>query len=97
MGKAPRLKMRFEDTTCYKELVSLGLYESNEIAKEEVDAIFLIARKRFWRAVSGNVTFLALDNETNWQEVDLPLILANDAIRQINGENKFEFAKKYSA
>ncbi len=94
-----RKKVKFEDTPCYKELVKLGLYVSKEISKAEADEIFLIARKRFWRAVCGNVTALIPETtvDEHWLAVDLPLILANTAIRQINGENKFEFAKKYSA
>ena len=90
-------KVKFEDTPCYKELVSLGLYESKELSKEEADEIFLIARKRFWRAVTGNVTILSMENEKHWPNVDLPLILENKGICKINGENKFEFAKKYTA
>ena len=90
-------KVKFEDTPCYKELVSLGLYDSKELSKEEADEIFLIARKRFWRAVTGNVTILSTESEKHWLNVDLPLIMENEGIRQINGENKFEFAKKYTA
>lgn len=91
-----RKKVKFEDTPCYKELVKLGLYDSKEISKAEADEIFLIARKRFWRAVCGNVTVLALEAD-DWLRIDWPLILANTAIRRINGENKLEFAKKYTA
>lgn len=90
-------KVKFEDSLCYKELSRLELYDKKEISKEDADEIFLIARKRFWKAASGNVTILALKNETNWLAVDLPLILENTAIRRINGENKFDFAKKYTA
>ena len=92
-------KVKFEDTPCYKELISLGLYESKEISQAEADEIFLIAKKRFLQAVGGNLVILVSETETDvhWLTIDLPLILANTAIRQINGENKLEFAKKYNA
>lgn len=92
-------KVKFEDTPCYKELISLGLYESKEISQAEADEIFLIAKKRFLQAVGGNLVILVSETETDvhWLTIDLPLILANAAIRQINGENKLEFAKKYNA
>lgn len=94
LGRAPRLKMRFEDTPCYKELVSLGLYDSKELAKEEADEIFGIAKNRFWKAVCGNVMVLALEAD-DWLKIDWAYILSNKAIRCINGEDKFEFASKY--
>ena len=94
LGREPRLKMRFEDTPCYKELVLLELYKSKKISKEEADEIFGIAKKRFWKAVCGNVTVLAMDAD-DWLNIDWSYILSNKAIRKINGEDKFELAKKY--
>ncbi len=91
-------KVKFEDTPCYKELISLGLYESKEISQAEADEIFLIAKKRFLQAVGGNLIVLAHEQETDdFVEKDLQAILANSKIYRINDCEKNEFAKKYTA
>lgn len=96
LGHISRIRFRFEDTPYYKELVKLGLFESKEISKAEVYDLFFIAKRRFWRAVCGNLNVYSLDNEENsdFLKIDLPLILESQSIRRINGENKFDFAKK---
>lgn len=90
-------RMRFEDTPCYRELKSLLQEASNEITPEQVFELIQIARRRFWNAVTGEITVLATENEAEGDMVklDLPLILQVNGIRRINGEDKRDFANRY--
>lgn len=90
-------RMRFEDTPCYRELKSLQSEASNETKPEQMFELMQIARRRFWNAVTGEITVLATENEADSDlvKLDLPMILQVNGIRRINGEDKRDFANRY--
>lgn len=92
-----RQKIRFEDTPCYRELKLQRMEISQELTPEQIQEVWRIAKKRFYQAVLGNLVVFAAEDEsgTEFLEWDLPMLLSVNGIRQINGINKFEYAKRY--
>ena len=84
-----------DNTPCGKQLMELGLETGNQNPSPELLAIWALASKRFIMAASGNITaFVAnADKRSTFVQVELPLILQNEKILQINGIDKAEFAK----
>ena len=60
--------------------------------------VWALASKRFIAAASGNVLAFVTgaDPRSTFVSVELPHILQNENIKQINGEDKFVFAKRFS-
>jgi len=89
--------MMLDDTVCGKQLIALGLETGPDNPPEELMKIWRIASERFIKAASGNVTAFVenADKRSTFVAVELPLILQNDKIKLINGQDKFEFAKVF--
>lgn len=88
-----------DDTECGRKLMDLGLETGNNNPDAELLKIWALASKRFISAAMGNVTAFVenADKRSTFVSVELPLILQNDKIAQINGINKHEFAKRFFA
>ena len=78
-------KMMIEHTDCGAKLVELGLSSR------------AIASKRFIEAATGDVTAFVkgADPRGVFRKQELPSMLENTNITSINGENKFNFAKRF--
>ncbi len=93
----PEAKM-IEDTVCGKKLVELGVgYQEVGLSHEEVAHIWAVASRRFINALQGNVTAFVknADSRSVFRSVELPLLLQNDKVTQINGQDKHLFAKGF--
>lgn len=86
-----------DDTECGKKLMQMGLETSNENPDKELLQIWALASKRFILAASGNVIAFVenADKRSTFVSVELPLILQNDKIKQINGVDKHIFAQQF--
>lgn len=90
-------KITLDNTECGKELIALGLETGNENPAKELLKIWAIASERFIMAAGGNVTAFVdnADKRSTFVSVELPLILKNEKIRTINGQDKFIFAERF--
>lgn len=87
-----------DDTLCGKKLIALGLETGNGCPDSEILKVWALASKRFIAATSGNVVAFVsrADLRSTFVSVELPHILQNENIEQINGEDKFVFAKQFN-
>ena len=90
--------MMLDDTECGQKLIALGLETGPDNPPEELMKIWRVASERFISSASGNITAFVdnADKRSTFITVELPLLLKNDKIRQINGYDKFEFAKRFA-
>ncbi len=88
-----------DDTPCGKKLMALGLETGNENPDPELLKIWALASQRFIKAASGNITAFVenADKRSTFVSVELPLILQNERIVQINGIDKFTFAARFAS
>ncbi len=86
-----------DDTPCGKNLIALGLETGNDCPNSEILKVWAVASARFIAAASGNVkAFVTNANpKSTFVSIELPGILQNDKIKQINGVDKFEFARNF--
>lgn len=87
-----------DDTPCGKKLIALGLETGSGCPDSEILKVWALASKRFIAAASGNVLAFVTgaDPRSTFVSVELPHILQNENIKQINGEDKIVFAKRFS-
>ena len=93
----PLAKM-IEDTVCGKKLVELGVgYHEVGLSQNEIAHIWAVASRRFISSVKGNVTAFVkgADSRSVFRTVELPLLLKNENVTQINGQEKMAFAKQF--
>ena len=93
----PEAKM-IEDTACGKKLVELGIgYQEVGLSGEEVAHIWAVASRRFINALQGNVTAFVTgaDSRSVFRSVELPLLLQNAKVTQINGTDKHIFSLSF--
>ena len=90
-------KMTLDDTECGKKLIALGMETGNKNPDSELLKIWALASKRFIKAVAGNVTAFVdnADKRSTFVSVELPLLLQNENVKTINGQDKFIFAEKF--
>lgn len=90
-------KMMLDDTECGKKLIALGLETGNENPDSDIMKIWALASERFIKAVKGNVTAFVdnADKRSTFVSVELPLLLQNNDVQTINGQDKFVFAEKF--
>ena len=90
-------KKTLDDTECGKKLIALGLETGNENPNMEILKVWAIASARFIKAVKGNVTAFVenADKRSTFVSVELPLILQNEQVSEINGIDKFVFARQF--
>lgn len=90
--------MMLDDTECGQKLIALGLETGPDNPPEELMKIWRVASERFIAAASGNITAFVdnADKRSVFISVELPLLLKNDKVRQINKQDKFEFAKRFT-
>ena len=86
-----------DHTECGKKLEQMGLETGNENPDKELLQIWALASKRFILAASGNIVAFVknADKRSTFVSVELPLILQNDKIKQINGVDKHVFARQF--
>lgn len=86
-----------DDTICGQKLMELGLETGNDKPDPELLKIWATASRRFILAAAGNVTAFVdnADKRSTFVSVELPLILQNEAIKNINGRDKFAFAAQF--
>lgn len=89
--------MMLDDTPCGRQLMALGLETGSGIPDVERLKIWATASKRFIMAASGNVTAFVekADPRSTFVSVELPLLLKNPRITQINGVDKTLFARQW--
>lgn len=89
--------MTLDNTVCGKALISLGLETGNKAPDAELLKIWALASERFIAAASGNITAFVdnADKRSTFVSVELPHILHNSNIQNINGQDKFAFAKRF--
>lgn len=98
VAENPRRRMRIDDTPCGKRLIELGLENSSCGLDERTRGeIWDIVSNRLIAEASGNVTAFVdgADDRSTFIKVELPAILANNAIKTVNGEDKFHFASRF--
>ena len=90
--------MMLDDTECGQKLIALGLETGSDNPPEELMKIWRVASERFIASASGNITAFVdnADKRSVFISVELPLLLKNDRVRQINKQDKFEFAKRFT-
>ncbi len=90
--------LMIDHTPCGKQLLALGLETGAENPPEELTKIWHIASERFIKNASGNITAFVenADKRSTFLTIELPLILQNDKITRINGEDKFVFAARFN-
>jgi len=96
--KNHRGAMMIEHTPCGAKLVELGLDTSeNPEFADIIMEIWAVASRRFILQAKGNITAFVegADKRSTFVRIELPNILKNTDILCINGEDKFEFAKKF--
>ncbi len=86
-----------DDTVCGQKLMALGLETGNDKPDPELLKIWATASRRFILAAAGNVTAFVdnADKRSTFVSVELPLILQNAEIKNINGQDKFVFAAQF--
>lgn len=86
-----------DDTVCGQKLMALGLETGNDKPDPELLKIWATASRRFILAAAGNVTAFVdnADKRSTFVSVELPLILQNADIKNINGRDKFVFAAQF--
>ncbi len=94
----PEAKM-IEDTVCGRTLMDMGVgYHEVGLTQDEIAQIWAIASRRFIRNVKGKV--MAFVNHAHpksiFRIVELPLLLENKNVTEINGCNKYEFAENFN-
>jgi hypothetical protein len=90
-------KKMLDDTECGKQLIALGLETGSENPDAELLKIWAFASERFIKAVKGNVVAFVdnADKRSTFVSVELPLLLQNENVKTINGQDKFIFAEKF--
>lgn len=90
-------KKTLDDTECGKKLIDLGLETGNKNPDAELLKIWALASERFIKAVRGNVTAFVdnADKRSTFVSVELPLLLQNEKVQTVNGQDKFIFAEKF--
>ncbi len=92
-------RVMIEHTDCGAKLVEMGLMSSDcGLSSDEIADIWSIASKRFIDSASGDVIAFVkgADKRSVFRTQELPAILNNEKITTINGENKFDFASRFS-
>lgn len=88
--------MMIEHTACGSKLVEMGLCSSDTgLSDDEVSDIWSVASKRFIENASGNIVAFVngADKRSVFLKMELPTILNNPKIININNIDKYEFAK----
>lgn len=86
-----------DHTPCGIKMIDMGLEAGNcNLKEDEIAYLWKVASKRLLEAASGNVTAFVknADERSVFRSMELPTILANDKIKTINGQDKFQFAKE---
>ncbi len=86
-----------DHTPCGIEMINMGLENGRcHLKEDEIAYLWKVASKRLLEAASGNVTAFVknADERSVFRSMELPTILANDKIKTINGQDKFQFAKE---
>ena len=86
------------ETECGKELLELGLEVDHNNPDKRLLEIWAEASKRFILSACGNITAFVdnADPRSTFLSVELPLLLENKRVFQINGMDKFEFARRFA-
>ncbi|MBO4284770.1 MAG: hypothetical protein J5895_00880 [Alphaproteobacteria bacterium] len=86
------------ETECGKKLIELGLEVDYDNPDKRLMDIWAEASKRFIESACGNITAFVdnADPRSTFVSVELPLLLENKCVFQINGMDKFEFAKRFA-
>ena len=93
----PLAKM-IEDTVCGKKLVELGIgYHEVGLSQDQIAHIWAVASRRFISSLKGNVIAFVkgADPRSVFRKVELPLLLKNENVIQINGQEKKAFAAQF--
>lgn len=93
----PQAKM-IEDTVCGKKLMDMGVgYHEVGLTQDEIAQIWAIASRRFITSVKGSVVAFVKNAHPKsiFRMVELPLLLQNKNITDINGIDKQQFAKMF--
>ncbi len=86
-----------DHTPCGIKMMDMGLENGRcNLNEEEIAYLWKVASKRLLQGAKGNITAFVknADERSVFRSMELPTILANENILTINGEDKFEFAKK---
>ena len=95
--KHPQARM-IEDTMCGKKLVELGIgYHEVGLTQDEIAQIWSVASRRFISNIQGKVKAFVdkADPRSVFRTIELPLLLNNEQVTQINGQDKFQFAGQF--
>ena len=86
-----------DHTPCGIKMMDMGLENGRcDLQEEEIAYLWKVASKRLLEGASGNITAFVknADERSVFRSMELPTILANENIKTINGQDKFEFAKQ---
>ena len=86
-----------DHTPCGIKMMDMGLENGRcDLQEEEIAYLWKVASKRLLENASGNITAFVknADERSVFRSMELPTILANENIKTINGQDKFEFAKQ---
>lgn len=86
-----------DHTPCGIKMMDMGLENGRcDLQEEEIAYLWKVASKRLLESASGNITAFVknADERSVFRSMELPTILANENIKTINGQDKFEFAKQ---
>lgn len=85
-----------DHTPCGIKMMDMGLENGRcDLKEDEIAYLWKVASKRLLEGASGNITAFVKDADERsvFRSMELPTILANENIKTINGQDKFEFAK----
>lgn len=85
-----------DHTPCGIKMMDMGLENGRcDLKEDEIAYLWKVASKRLLEGASGNITAFVknADERSVFRSMELPTILANENIKTINGQDKFEFAK----
>ena len=86
-----------DHTPCGIKMMDMGLENGRcDLKEDEIAYLWKVASKRLLESASGNITAFVknADERSVFRSMELPTILANENIKTINGQDKFEFAKQ---
>lgn len=89
--------LMLDHTPCGVKMINLGLENGRcNLKEDEVAYLWKVASKRLLESASGNITAFVknADERSVFRSMELPTILANDKIKTINGQDKFQFVKE---
>lgn len=89
--------LMLDHTPCGVKMINLGLENGRcNLKEDEIAYLWKVASKRLLEAASGNIIAFVKDADERsvFRSMELPTILANDKIKTINGQDKYQFAKE---